>query len=94
MINTTPFLKEHRWYNIPIILYFITCFILLFFLNKGDLVLFFSDNRTEFWNMFFLYGTKLGEEYTYLLAIVGLLLFKYRFAIFVPFSNPTAPSFI
>lgn len=84
MINTTPFLREHKWYNIPIVLYFTACFILLLFLNKGDLVLFFSDNRTDFWNTFFIYGTKLGEEYIYLLGLVGLLFVKYRYAIFVP----------
>jgi membrane-associated phospholipid phosphatase len=84
MIETTPFLREHRGYNIPILLYFVACFILLFFLNKGDLVLFFSDNRTDFWNTFFVYGTKLGEEYTYALALIGLLFIKYRYAIFVP----------
>lgn len=84
MINTTPFLREHKWYNIPILLYFIVCFILLFLLNKGDLVLFFSNNRTDFWNTFFIYGTQLGEAYTYLIAFVGLLFIKYRYAIFVP----------
>ena len=84
MINATPFLREHKGYSITIILYFIVSFILLLFLNKGDLVLFFSDNRTDFWNTFFIYGTQLGEEYTYLLAGIGLLFIKYRYAIFVP----------
>jgi len=84
MINTTPFLREHKWYTIPVLLYFVVSFILLLFLNKGDLVLFFSNNRTDFWNVFFIYGTQLGEAYTYVLAFLGLLLVRFRYAIFVP----------
>lgn len=84
MINKTSFLKEQSGYTIPILLYFIITFILLSFLNKGDLVLFFSDNRTDFWNIFFIYGTKLGEEHAYIFALIFLSFLKYRYAIFVP----------
>jgi membrane-associated phospholipid phosphatase len=84
MANATSFLNENRSYYIPVLLYFITSFILLLAIDKGEEILFFSNHRTDFWNLFFTYATKLGEEYTYILGFFGLLLFKYRYAIFAP----------
>jgi membrane-associated phospholipid phosphatase len=41
-------------------------------------------NKKEFWNNFFLYGTKLGEEPAYLLAVIILLFIRFRHALAVP----------
>ncbi len=59
--------------------------VVLFLIGKGDLVLFFSENRTPFWNSFFLTTNQLGEEYMYAVGFFVLLLFvKIRYALFVP----------
>lgn len=39
-------------------------------LQQGDLLLYFSDHRTSFKDFFFKYGTKLGEEWSYLGFII------------------------
>lgn len=51
--------------------------ILLSSVSKGDLVLFFSERRSPFWDAFFKYGTSLGEFFGYILVFL-LLLFFYR----------------
>lgn len=49
-------------------------------IDKGDAILFFNDHRTAFWNFYFKYGTKLGEEPAYLACAI-LLLFLNRKAV-------------
>lgn len=51
---------------------------------KGDLLLYFSAHRREFWNVFFIYGTMLGEAYMYILAMIGLLFVGYRLVLAIP----------
>lgn len=83
-MNRVSFIRKQSAFFIPVLLYFFTGVILLFLLDKGDLIRFFSDNRTEFWNTFFKYGTQLGEEYTYLISFIVLLFIRFRFALFLP----------
>lgn len=56
----------------------------LFVIEKGDLVLFFSEHRTPFWNDFFLFVNLFGEEYIYFIGIAILLFVKMRYALFLP----------
>ena len=72
-------------------LYFILCLIFLalgnlwlLFLDKGEIILFFSENRTEFWNTFFSIGTRFGEELTYLFFVILFLFFRIRHSLAIP----------
>jgi len=58
--------------------------ILLFLIEKGDAIFYFSDRRSEIGDAAFRFITKLGEEYVYFVALIGLLLYKYRYAITLP----------
>lgn len=87
MNNMTVFFKTHQAYFIPLLLYFGLGISLLLWIEKGDLVRFFSGTRSDFWNYFFIVGTRLGEEYIYVLAFFGLLLKKYRYAFCVPLAG-------
>jgi len=74
---------------------FFTCFflflligiVLFFSIEKGDVILFFGENRTPFLDTFFIWWTKLGEEYIYILAFVVFLFIKVRYAILIPFTG-------
>jgi len=57
--------------------------VLLFFMEKGDLVLFFSDHRTPFLDVFFRWFTDLGDGLWFGVIAVVLLFFRYRYAISV-----------
>ncbi len=46
-------------------------------IEKGDLVIYFSNNRSDFLNSFFGLGTLLGEAYVYIIAIVVFLFISY-----------------
>lgn len=57
--------------------------VLLFFMEKGDLVLFFSDHRTAFLDVFFRWFTDFGDGLWFGVFAVVLLFFRYRYAISV-----------
>lgn len=76
--------QKNQAYFIIIIPYFLIGIVLLFLINKGDLVIFFSDNRSTFSNQFFLFANMLGEHYSYLIGLLVLLFIKFRYALFLP----------
>lgn len=59
----------------------------LYCLQQGDLLLYFNENRTPFWNTFFSYGTQLGEEWTYIGFVVVFLFIRFRYALLVPITG-------
>ena len=62
--------------------------ILLFFIEKGAVVLFFNEHRTDFWTNFFYYFTKMGEEWAYVLSIlIFSFLKKIRVAIAIALTG-------
>ncbi len=63
---------------------FILGLLILFVIDKGEAVLFFSDHRTKTGDWLFKYGTKLGEHYIYVFSLIILLFVKFRHAIAVP----------
>lgn len=71
MIQTA---KENLGFLIPFLWFFLGGLMLLFFIEKGDVILFFNETRTDFWTTFFYYFTKVGEEWSYVLIA---LLFAY-----------------
>ncbi len=84
MMTFPEFLKENRIFLIMITVFAVVGGILLLYIEQGDVIYFFSDNRTAAGNWIFRYGTKLGEEFAYLFILLTLLFFSYRQAIMVP----------
>lgn len=58
--------------------------ILLFVIEKGDAIFYFSERRSEVGDAAFRFITKLGEEYVYFIALIGLLFYRFRYAIILP----------
>ena len=61
--------------------------VLFFSIEQGDGVLFFSERRTSFLDTLFIYWTKLGEEYMYILGFIIFLFIKMRYAILIPLTG-------
>ena len=81
--------EKNLGFFIPVFMFFACGMLLDDLMSKGDYIVFFSERRTPFWNVFFTYGTKLGEEYAYLVLFVLLLFKKVRFAIMIPLIGIT-----
>ncbi len=56
---------------------------MLFNIEQGDAILFFSNNRSAFGDFFFKYGTMLGEELMYAFFFFLFLFIRYRYSILV-----------
>lgn len=52
--------------------------------EQGDLVLFFSEHRSAWGDLFFRWVTNLGEGYFFVIALVLLLFTSYRYAAVLP----------
>ena len=77
-------LQEQKAYYLSMFTYFIIGVALLSSMDKGDLVLYFSENRTSFWNEFFLATNRFGEVWTIVIGFLVLFFIKIRYALFVP----------
>ncbi len=51
--------------------------------EHGDGIIWFSEHRSAFWNSFFILITKVGEAWTYVLLLVFLLFYRFRYAVLV-----------
>lgn len=72
------FVSENRLYITTFLLIWGTaCYFLMGVLEKGDMILFFAENRSAFKNDFFLFCTHIGEGYVYVLATIVLLFSGY-----------------
>lgn len=72
------FVAENRIYIASfLVLWGVACYALMGLFNKGDMILLFAENRSEFKNTFFLYCTYIGEGYVYLFATIMLLFSGY-----------------
>lgn len=72
------FVAENRMYITTfLLLWGVACYFLMGVFNKGDMILLFAENRSEFKNTFFLYCTYIGEGYVYLFATIALLFSGY-----------------
>jgi len=55
------------------------------FIQQGDELKFCADGRNSFWNTFFIYGTKLGEEPMYaILTILTFVFLSFKDALKIP----------
>ena len=53
-------------------------------IEQGDLLLYFSNHRSYFGDLFFKYGTKLGEEWAFIGTLVLFLFIRFRYALLIP----------
>lgn len=81
--------KDNIHYVFCCILFFAIGGVLLFFIEKPDVILFFSERRTPFLDLFFTYFTKMGEEVMYLIFLIVFLFYKIRYAILIPLIGVT-----
>lgn len=94
MPDTTPphplpttgptFFRANRWFFVGFGIFLILGALGLLLVPQGDEVLWYSERRTPFWNIFFTYLTMAGEESGYLVVALSLLLVRYRSAIAIP----------
>jgi membrane-associated phospholipid phosphatase len=78
------FVKENRGYmGSFLLLWSIACYLLFAVVEKGEIILFFADNRTESRNHFFTFCTYIGEGYVYVIATVFLLFISYSKSLFI-----------
>lgn len=71
------YFKENKYFTGLWLAYLLVCTLILLFSKQGDSIRFFSDNRIEFFDVFFKYGTKMGEELAYLVLVLVLLFVGY-----------------
>jgi len=55
--------------------------------KQGDLLLYFNDHRSYFGDLFFKYGTKLGEEWAFIAILVLFLFIRFRYALLIPLTG-------
>jgi membrane-associated phospholipid phosphatase len=84
------FWKEHKVYLISLGGTLLIALSSLLFIDKGDLVLYFSDHRNGFNNYFFRFANLLGEGYAFAFFFLILLFYRFRYAIAVLFSGFSA----
>lgn len=74
-------LLDNRLFFFAFGLFLLVATIGLLVMAQGDMVLYFSDNRAPFWDVFFSWGTRLGEGGVIAFFVLILLFYKYRYAI-------------
>jgi len=77
-------LKENATYFSCFALFLVLSSCLLLFIDKGEAILFFSENRTDFGDLFFSFFTKVGEEYTYILLMLAMAFVRFRYVLLFP----------
>ncbi len=82
-------IRQNRYFFILFGLFLLVAGILLFNIEQGDAIRFFSERRSFAGNIFFRYFTKVGEEWAYPVAIIILVYAlkprNYRYFLYVPF---------
>ncbi|MEO0776797.1 MAG: phosphatase PAP2 family protein, partial [Bacteroidota bacterium] len=77
-------LSSNRIYFFAVGLFLLLGLILLASIEQGAAIRFFSERRSPAGDWFFRYFTQMGEEPIYLLALLGLLFVRFRYALLVP----------
>lgn len=82
-------LRQNAWFFTAFSLFLFIVGYFVLYNEHGDAIYFFSDRRTDFGNLFFLYFTKMGEEFVYILVLILLLFVRYKYALIVPLVGLT-----
>lgn len=83
-ISLPDFFRQNIWFFVGLLLFVIIGGVLLFFLETGDAIFYFSGKRSYWGDLFFRYGTEMGEVLVYVVALVALLFVGYRYALVIP----------
>ncbi len=98
MVNNSAKNTSFYFYFIAILrhnTYFFTFFLLFLVIGgislssfqQGDLLLYFNNNRSYFGDLFFKYGTKLGEEWAFIAILILFLFIRFRYALLIPLAG-------
>lgn len=79
--------QENKFYGISFFAWLLVGALLVFMNEKGDFILFFNDHRSYYGDLFFRYATKLGEEFTYLIILFFLLIYRRKAAWLIPITG-------
>lgn len=80
-------IQDNLYFSIAFLCFVFLGGIAVYFLQQGDLLLYFSENRTPFLDTFFRYGTQLGEEWTYIGFLFFFLFIHFRYALLIPLTG-------
>jgi membrane-associated phospholipid phosphatase len=78
MIQKSKLLVRGWIFMLLTLLFALTLIGVSLYYDKGHMVLWFAEYRSDGWNIFFLAATRLGEVHIYLLAIFIFLFIAYR----------------
>lgn len=78
---------ENAWFTIPALLFFNAGLILAYCNPYGSEILYLNNLRREPWNSLFQFLTLLGEIHAYIVVIVALLFWRYRFALLIALAG-------
>ncbi len=76
-------IKSNPLFFIAFLIFVIIGGVLLMNMEQGAAILFFSEHRSGFGDVFFRYFTKLGEEPIYIFFISLFLFIRYRYALLI-----------
>lgn len=74
-------LKRHRSFVITFFILVIICSYIQFTNSKAELFLWTNIRHNKFFDRFFMYCTMIGDGFTMLIVIIGMLFIRYRFAV-------------
>ena len=83
-ISLPDFFRQNTWFFSGFLLFVIIGGVLLFFIETGDAVFYFSGRRSYWVDLFYRYGTEMGEALVYIIALTVLLFVRYRYALVIP----------
>jgi membrane-associated phospholipid phosphatase len=86
-------MKENKYLFSYLAIFFIGSMILLWNIETGQLVVFFSNHRSAFLNTFFKVVNLLGEEWAYVISALVLVRFDYRMSLGVGITALVATIF-
>ncbi len=83
-------IRQNIFYLIPYLIILIIGLLTLPQIEKGEVIFFFANHRTPFWDTFFYISTKLGELIGYILFIILFLFIRFRYAALIGMTAVSA----
>jgi len=80
---------ENRVFFLGCLFFLMAVGLLLITVETGDAIIWFSDRRSGWWDVFFKTGTRLGEELTYILLFIFCLFIRYRYSMLILLTGVT-----